>query len=689
MQTLQDSMNTDDIIEEQTQQATQSTQYSGSQSTGDANGHLWGFLQPCSTLLKRIDFFKIQPTVSIGRHKDENEIILPGVRVSAYSSLCRSSLRVFLCRIDAFLAGNRHCRIVWDGKEDDKSAVIVADYSSNGTFVGFHASPFPVTRAIYDSLSFQINGIKIGKDKTAILKEGNEIAFGTATPQPGSVEDYRFIYRHTAGGPAQGGVHAFYDISHELGKGSFATVMKAISRATGQWFAIKMIHESKVRRVTANDNKSDNDKAETAFMREIAILEDLDHPNICKLKEVFRDHGNIDLVLEFVDGGDLLDHILKTSGIDEEMTIHITRQICSALAYIHGKGIAHRDLKPENVLLTSDHPPNVKVADFGLAKVVDSYTFLKTMCGTPSYLAPEVVTQSDQHPGYSHLVDSWSLGVIVFSMLTSASPFIEDEGQRDMKVRIAQRTIDWSSLDNIHISELGRDFIRRLLEYDPRCRLSLSEARHHPWLNQSGPAAAGANSPRETRQSFSSLASFPDSSLTSIADDEDEAMADPTRISEPSMSAGLQQLQLDQSPQRNGGRAPIQRRSQVIANAAENNIDLPEPSWQMLDTAGPQCYNGGRGEHHAAQWRHAEKGKQTASSDAQDSATGGDAPAPPKRGGIAGRGRGRGRGATQLKTRLQEAAAGMVVEEDHMDDETEPPRPRRSSRTSPNKGRRA
>ncbi|KAF8444907.1 kinase-like domain-containing protein [Boletus edulis BED1] len=656
-------MNTDDIIEEQTQQATQSTQYSGSQSTGDANGHLWGFLQPCSTLLKRIDFFKIQPTVSVGRHNDQNEIILPGVRVS-----------------------NRHCRIVWDGKEDDKSAVIVADYSSNGTF---------------------INGIKIGKDKTAILKEGNEIAFGTATPQPGSVEDYRFIYRHTAGGPAQGGVHAFYDISHELGKGSFATVMKAISRATGQWFAIKMIHESKVRRVTANDNKSDNDKAETAFMREIAILEDLDHPNICKLKEVFRDHGNIDLVLEFVDGGDLLDHILKTSGIDEEMTIHITRQICSALAYIHGKGIAHRDLKPENVLLTSDNPPNVKVADFGLAKVVDSYTFLKTMCGTPSYLAPEVVTQSDQHPGYSHLVDSWSLGVIVFSMLTSASPFIEDEGQRDMKVRIAQRTIDWSSLDNIHISELGRDFIRRLLEYDPRCRLSLSEARHHPWLNQSGPAAAGANSPRETRQSFSSLTSFPDSSLTSIADDEDEAMADSTRINEPSMSAGLQQLQLDQSPQRNSGRAPIQRRSQVIANAAENNIDLPEPSWQMLDMAGAAPARAGKRKlnEHDPQAPSAvmedgenitphnggtrKRGKQTTSSDAQDSATGGDAPVPPKRGGGAGRGRGRGRGATQLKTRLQEAAAGMVVEEDHMDDETEPPRPRRSSRTSPNKGRKA
>ncbi|KAH0828081.1 kinase-like domain-containing protein [Lanmaoa asiatica] len=681
MEAPQDSMNTDEIMEEQTQQATQSTQYSGSQATGDANSHLWGFLQPCSTLLKRIDFFKIQPTVSIGRSGEQNEIILPGGRVS-----------------------NRHCRIVWDGKEDEKSAVIVADYSSNGTF---------------------INGIRIGRDKTAILKEGNEIAFGTATPQPGSVEDYRTPLT----GPARGGVHAYYDISHELGKGSFATVMKAISRSTGQWFAIKMIQESKVRRVTANDNKSDSEKGMSAFMREIAILEDLDHPNICKLKEVFRDHGNIgkvsfrplsgtcltdalsDLVLEFVDGGDLLDFILKENGIDEAMTVHITRQLCNALAYIHGKGIAHRDLKPENVLLTSDDPPIVKVADFGLAKVVDSYTFLKTMCGTPSYLAPEVVMQSDQQPGYSHLVDSWSLGVIVFSMLTSASPFIEDENQRDMKVRIAKRTIDWSSLDNLQVTELAKDFIRRLLEFDPRHRLSLSAARHHPWLNQSIPAVAGVNNSREAREPSSSLGSFPDSSLTSLADDHDEDMAD-VSISEPSMSAGLEQLQLEQpisSPQRNGGRAPLQRRSQVLANAAENDVDLPEPSWQMLDAAGAAPARAGKrklnehdqqalsavmedGENVTPQNGGArKKGKQTPTSDVEDSATGGDAraPVPPKRGGGAGRGRGRGRGVAQVKARLQEAAAEMVVEEDHMDDETGPPRPRRSSRTSPHKGRRA
>jgi len=188
-------------------------------------------------------------------------------------------------------------------------------------------------------------------------------------------------------------------------------------------------------------------------------------------------------------------------------------------------------------------------------------------------------------------------------------------------------------------------------------------------------------------------------------------MADaPISEPEPSMNAGLEQLQLDQqnqSPQRSGGRAPLQRRSQVLADAAKNDVDLPEPSWQMLDAAGAGPARAGKrklNEHDpqslSAVMENGEnvtphnggarkKGKQTTSSDAEDSATGGDvpAPAPPKRGGGAGRGRGRGRGAAQVKARLQEAAAGMVVEEDHMDDETEPPRPRRSSRTSPNKGR--
>lgn len=250
--------------------------------------------------------------------------------------------------------------------------------------------------------------------------------------------------------------------------------------------------------------------------------------------------------------------------------------------------------------------------------------------------------------------------------------------------------------------DAAKDFIRRLLEFDPRRRLSLSAARHHPWLKQSAPSGTDSPPPDDM---FSSLTSIPESSLTSLPDEEDAPMLD-VSSSDPSMSDVLEQLQLDQDfdPfQGNGGRTTLQRQSLTTPQAADNGINLPGPSWQVLDTAGAAPARAGKrklNEHdpqaHSATMEDGEnvtphngvarkKGKQV-HSDVEDSAAGGDARVvvAAKRG---GRGRGRGRGAAQVKAKLQEVVGAMVVEEDHMEDETEPPRPRRSSRTSPTKTR--
>ncbi|KAH9838995.1 Pkinase-domain-containing protein [Rhodofomes roseus] len=434
----EDPMHTDAVEETQsTQQATQETQLM-SQIDGSVDEHLWGMLIPCNANLHRIDFQKVKRVYSVGRNDDSsrggNDIVFPGMKISNY-----------------------HCRIEWDGQKGPKSAVKVTDLSSNGTF---------------------INQQKIGKNMTRLLYDGNELSFGTWQPQFGATatQDYRFVFRHLAAAATLRGIFKYYQLHETLGTGSFATVTKAIHRETGVWYAVKTMERKRLR--TASNAQAHND---AAFSREINILEDLQHPRICGLKEVFYEEHTINLILELIQGGDLLDYILDSENqrLTESLSQHITYQICDALQYIHSKGIAHRDLKPENVLLTRDNPPLVKVADFGLAKAVDSMTMLRTMCGTPSYLAPEVVLQKNCD-GYDHLVDSWSVGVIVFCMLTGSNPFPDETGE--LAARVLSREVDWDCFQTTCPSHAARDFIERLLEFSPQTRMPPSSSLEHPWL---------------------------------------------------------------------------------------------------------------------------------------------------------------------------------------------------------------
>ncbi|KAG6832035.1 hypothetical protein H0H87_003016 [Tephrocybe sp. NHM501043] len=528
----------DDIEETQeTQQQTQPTQQSSQHAGEDMNGHLWGYLQPCGSGLTRIDFWRITPRYKLGRSKELNDCVLPGPKIS-----------------------NQHCVITWEG-ENAANAVVI-DKSSNGTF---------------------INGLKIGRDQTRVLREGNEIAFGTCMPQPGSLEDYRFIYRHTATAPPTTGLYAFYDIIDELGKGSFAVVMKAVCRKSGEYVAVKIIQERGVR--SPGDQTAQPRKE--VFNREISILEKLKHPNICELKEVFyqEDAKELNLVLELVEGGDLLDYILSKGGLTEAETQHITYQLCDALAYIHSQNVAHRDLKPENVLLTKDSPPKVKVADFGLAK---------TMCGTPSYLAPEVVSQQNNE-GYDNLVDSWSVGVIVFSMLTNSSPFIEEEGQRDVRTRVIERTVDWNLLNSMNVSENVIDFVRNLMEEDPRQRMTLTNALHHPWLQSHVPVYGST-----THYPIANKILTDDYSMISAGADNEGSFRG-------SVNADFQNLHiapsrtpaipgaflngagtngLSRQPSRG---VPLQRGSLLAKKAAEAGIPLPDPPAEMIANAAAQA----------------------------------------------------------------------------------------------------
>ncbi|KAK0213283.1 kinase-like domain-containing protein [Desarmillaria ectypa] len=526
----------DDDDEEQTQQATQSTQQAEQANPVDSN--LWGILQPCNANNTRMDLPKTSPTIRIGRHPS-NTFVLRGARVS-----------------------NQHCEIVWDGvSNNNTAAVTVVDRSTNGTF---------------------INGCRIGKGHQRLLHDGNEIAFGTVIPQgPQSHEDYRYIFRIVAGGDKLEGVYVDYEVAHELGKGAFATVVKAMSRKTGEWVAVKMIREKRPQGSTSVTT------TQTQLNREINIMASLSHPNICAMKNVYyHQDGSINLVLELVEGGDLLDYITSRDGLSEDLTRHIAWQLCDALAYVHSLGVTHRDLKPENVLLTKDDPPIIKVADFGLAKVVDSLTMLRTMCGTPSYLAPEVVKQ-ENHQGYDNLVDSWSVGVIVYSMLTNTTPFIEDENQPDIRTRIAERWIHWGPLKT-HSPE-ARHFIQALLETDPAKRMTMQDSHKHPWLAAYTPVYDLTN--KNTASMDQDLSSTPannetnseapvppDVSMKSNGDADGEAI----------VSSQMDNLQLDTpTPPKTKNGIPrqgsrLERRSDVLLRAEEEGSELLQPSQEMV-----------------------------------------------------------------------------------------------------------
>lgn len=158
-------------------------------------------------------------------------------------------------------------------------------------------------------------------------------------------------------------------------------------------------------------------------MNEINMMRIIDHPNVIKLYEVFETDNHINLVLELLRGGELFDKVVDKGFYTEKDAAGLMKKLLGALDYMHTKGIMHRDLKPENLILANtEDDVEVKIADFGLATYVDIDEQLFRRCGTPGYVAPEIL--ADQP--YDHKVDIFSAGVILYILLSGASPFYGD-----------------------------------------------------------------------------------------------------------------------------------------------------------------------------------------------------------------------------------------------------------------------
>eukprot|EP01069_Polyplicarium_translucidae_P012388 Polyplicarium_translucidae@DN514_c0_g1_i1.p1 len=211
--------------------------------------------------------------------------------------------------------------------------------------------------------------------------------------------------------------------------------------------------------------------------REINILQSLHHPHVIRLYELIDTPSDIFVVMEYVQGGELFDHIVQKSRLAEHEARRFFQQIVSAVDYCHQQMVCHRDLKPENVLL--DTNLNVKVGDFGLSNFMRDGDFLKTSCGSPNYASPEVVS-GKAYAGPE--VDVWSCGVILYALLCGSLPF-DDEHVPNLFKKIKHGNFTLPG----HLSENSRNLIVRMLVVDPAKRITMKEIRRHAWFRQSLP----------------------------------------------------------------------------------------------------------------------------------------------------------------------------------------------------------
>jgi len=253
-----------------------------------------------------------------------------------------------------------------------------------------------------------------------------------------------------------------YIIGQIIARGESSTISECIHRITGISCAVKSVLKA--------------DFAQSSSLNaEMKILRGTSHSNVIKLVDYFEDHDYMFMVLELVKG-DLFSQIIEKQYFDEEECFRYLYQIISGVRYLHSVGIVHRDLKLENILLTGDH---LFISDFGLSKTLypSDMGIMKTRCGSPIYVAPEVL----EGKGYTKAVDVWSIGVILYTMCYGRFPYLANS------LHELYQLIHESELDmpfDIDVSFQLMDLICAMLTVDPSKRITLDQIFTHPWITK-------------------------------------------------------------------------------------------------------------------------------------------------------------------------------------------------------------
>ncbi|KAF8718781.1 hypothetical protein HU200_025084 [Digitaria exilis] len=285
-----------------------------------------------------------------------------------------------------------------------------------------------------------------------------------------------------------------YELLRPIGSGAYSQVWLGRHRARGTEVAVKEIAMERL-----------SSKLRESLLSEVDILRRIRHDNVITLHDSIKDHGRIYLILEYCRGGDLHAYLQRHKRVSETVAKHFIRQLASGLQMLRDNNVVHRDLKPQNILLVENNENSLlKIADFGFAKFLQPFALAETLCGSPLYMAPEVM----QAQKYDAKADLWSVGVILYQLVTGIPPFNGDNQIQLLKNVLRSREIRFPS--DCELSHGCIDLCRKLLRLNSVERLTVEEFVHHPFLSEHAPERTISQTPSDIRDGPSSQSSQED-----------------------------------------------------------------------------------------------------------------------------------------------------------------------------------
>ncbi|XP_038721640.1 serine/threonine-protein kinase ATG1c-like isoform X2 [Tripterygium wilfordii] len=303
---------------------------------------------------------------------------------------------------------------------------------------------------------------------------------------------------------ARGRVVGDYLVGRQIGSGSFSVVWHARHRVHGTEVAIKEIATSRL-----------NKKLQESLMSEIFILKRINHPNIIGLHDIIEVPGKLHLVLEYCRGGDLSMYIQRHGQVPEAIAKNFIQQLATGLQILRENNLIHRDLKPQNLLLsTNDEHAVLKIADFGFARSLQPNGMAETLCGSPLYMAPEIM----QLQKYDAKADLWSVGAILFQLVTGKTPFTGNNQIQLLQNIVKSTELHFPPVDKDLSSEC-KDLCQKLLRRNPVERLTFEEFFNHQFLSTKQPD-------NMLRRSSRSMDGIPSSESSPLRNTEESSQED-------------------------------------------------------------------------------------------------------------------------------------------------------------------